>query len=207
MSKENSTMVPCIYTNTTFCDAGEGVAAKVAAGRGGFIFSLVLLSQKNINQTKEYQPKKTFSINLQSLMIKVILAFCCRLHSPQALWLWLFDRLFDIPVGLRASSSGQFLRRSVLQEESYTVPALLLFTSKHHLQDCHHHHHQIHHQHQTDQHHHQRDWPDDKTFSGGPGQYRALWVWVSNVGSHSLPPCCLDHHLPLSCQGIKSIFI
>jgi len=61
VSKENSTMVPCIYTNTTFCDAGEGVAAKVAAGR-----------------------------------------------------------LFDIPVGLRASSSGQFLRRSVLQEESYT---------------------------------------------------------------------------------------
>jgi len=29
------------------------------------------------------------------------------------------QRLFDIPVGLRASSSGQFLRRSVLQEESY----------------------------------------------------------------------------------------
>ena len=52
--------------------------------------------------------------------------------TPQVLWLWLFARLFDIPVGLRASSSGQFLRRSVLQEESYTVPALL-FTSKHHL--------------------------------------------------------------------------
>ena len=39
VSKENSTMVPCIYTNTTFCDAGEGVAAKVAAGRWFLLFT------------------------------------------------------------------------------------------------------------------------------------------------------------------------
>jgi len=61
VSEENSTMVPCIYTNVSFCDPEPGAAEKVAKGR-----------------------------------------------------------LFDIPVGLRASSSGQFLRRSVLQEESYT---------------------------------------------------------------------------------------
>jgi len=59
VSAENNTVVPCIFTNVTYCDPAPGAVDKIG-------------------------------------------------------------RLFDIPVGLRASSSGQFLRRSVLQEESYT---------------------------------------------------------------------------------------
>ena len=36
VSKENSTMVPCIYTNISYCDAEPGAAEKVASGRCGF---------------------------------------------------------------------------------------------------------------------------------------------------------------------------
>ena len=53
-------MVPCIYTNTTFCDASEGAAAKVAAGRWFHLFTCWSFP-------KEYQPKKTLLFN-QSLI-------------------------------------------------------------------------------------------------------------------------------------------
>ena len=38
VSKENSTVVPCIYTNVTFCDPAKDAAAKVAAGRFSFSY-------------------------------------------------------------------------------------------------------------------------------------------------------------------------
>ena len=96
VSAENSTVVPCIFTNVTYCDPAPGAVDKI----GRFLSST---SQSLFS---------IISVSFFSLF-RIISVFT------------LLFRLFDIPVGLRASSSGQFLRRSVLQEESYTVATII----------------------------------------------------------------------------------
>ena len=96
VSAENNTVVPCIFTNVTYCDPAPGAVDKIdrfLSSMSQSLFSFI-------------------SVSFFSLF-RIISVFT------------LLFRLFDIPVGLRSSSSGQFLRRSVLQAESYTVTTII----------------------------------------------------------------------------------
>ena len=137
------------------------------------------------------QDWQVFSLNVAILILNHF-CFIFSLFRIISVFTLLF-RLFDIPVGLRSSSSGQFLRRSVLQAESYTVTTIIsvvvsifmtiintiaiTFKSR------------------------SPKLMMTITITGRSGEHWPLWVRNSNLGAHALPPGCLDHHLPLPRQG------